>query len=95
MEGLAVRQPPGGNTPDHKFGTAEPARFSLLFGRIPVNQQARGVIQTKLAINSPGDEYEQEADKVSEPDPARAPIGHPGRRLMLNAGLRRGEPVVR
>ncbi|HEY9755042.1 MAG TPA: hypothetical protein V6C97_07775 [Oculatellaceae cyanobacterium] len=36
------------------------------------------LIQTKLTINQPGDEYEQEADRVAEqvmrmPDPASAP----------------------
>ena len=36
------------------------------FSRIPVHPPAPGAIQTKLAINRPVDEYEQEADRVSE-----------------------------
>ena len=32
----------------------------------PAVSPAEGAIQTKLAINQPGDEYEQEADRVSE-----------------------------
>src|SRR5262245_11344571 len=34
--------------------------------RIPIHPPAAGAIQTKLAINKPGDDYEQEADHVSE-----------------------------
>jgi hypothetical protein len=36
------------------------------FGRIPIHPPAAGAVRTKLAINQPGDEYEQEADRVSE-----------------------------
>lgn len=36
------------------------------FSLIPIRPPAAGVIQTKLAISEPGDEYEQEADRVSE-----------------------------
>ena len=32
----------------------------------PTVSPAAGVIQTKLAINQPGDEYEQEADRISD-----------------------------
>jgi hypothetical protein len=35
------------------------------FTRIPVHPRADGAIQTKLAINQPGDSYEQEADRVA------------------------------
>jgi hypothetical protein len=35
------------------------------FGQIPIHRPA-GVRQTQLAINGPGDEYEQEADRLSE-----------------------------
>jgi hypothetical protein len=41
-------------------------RFAHNFSRIPVHAPAAGVIQTKSAINKPGDEYEQEADSISE-----------------------------
>src|SRR5262245_37199174 len=36
------------------------------FARIPVSPPKAGVLQTKLAINKPGDKYEQEADRVAE-----------------------------
>lgn len=45
--------------------TASP-RFEHDFSRIPIHPPAVGAIQTKLAINKPGDEYEQEADRISE-----------------------------
>ena len=48
--------------------------FSHDFGRIPVYPPTAGVLQTKLAISTPGDQYEQEADQVADqvmrmPDP--------------------------
>jgi hypothetical protein len=46
-------------------GTTSP-RYGHDFSRIPIHPPAAGAIQTKLAINKPGDEYEQEADRVSE-----------------------------
>jgi Domain of unknown function (DUF4157) len=44
-------------------GTASP-RFGHDFSRIPLHPPAAGAIQT--TINQPGDEYEQEADRVSD-----------------------------
>ena len=41
-------------------------RFGYDFGRIPIQPPEVGAIQTKLQINKPGDEYEQEADRISE-----------------------------
>jgi len=41
-------------------------RFGHDFSGIPMHPPAAGAIQTKLAISKPGDEYEQEADRVSE-----------------------------
>src|SRR5271169_6623153 len=41
-------------------------RFGFDFGRLSILPLLANVIQTKLAINTPGDEYEQEADQVSE-----------------------------
>ena len=41
-------------------------RFGYDFSRIPIHSTPAGVIQAKLAINKPGDEYEQEADRVAE-----------------------------
>lgn len=46
-------------------GAASP-RFGHDFGRIPIRPPAAGAIRTNLAINKPGDEYEQEADRISE-----------------------------
>src|SRR5439155_5334425 len=41
-------------------------RLGYGLSRIPTHPPAAGAIQPKLAINKPGDEYEQEADHVSE-----------------------------
>src|SRR5262249_16160732 len=41
-------------------------RFGHDFSQIPKHAPEVGAVQTKLAINKPGDEYEQEADRVSE-----------------------------
>src|SRR5262249_7918102 len=46
-------------------GPASP-RFGHDFSRIPIHPPAARATQTKLAINEPRDEYEQEADRVSE-----------------------------
>jgi len=46
-------------------GTASP-NFGHNFSRIPVSLPNAGAMQAKLAINKPGDEYEQEADRVTE-----------------------------
>lgn len=42
------------------------SRFGHDFSRIPIHAPAAGAIQAKLAINKPGDEYEQEVDRISE-----------------------------
>lgn len=36
------------------------------FRRIPIYPSTRGAMQTKLAVGTPGDKYEQEADRVAE-----------------------------
>jgi hypothetical protein len=41
-------------------------RFGHDFSRIPTYTSTAGAIQTKLAINKPGDEYEQEADRIAD-----------------------------
>jgi Domain of unknown function (DUF4157) len=46
-------------------GTALP-HFGHDFARIPISPPKAGALQTKLPINKPGDEYEQEADSVAE-----------------------------
>jgi hypothetical protein len=56
------------NAEGPKVGSTSKAspRFGHDFGLIPLNPPLTGTIQTKLAINQPGDEYEQEADRISE-----------------------------
>jgi hypothetical protein len=68
-------------------------RFDL--SRIPPYPKAAARLQTKLAVNAPGDSYEQEADRVaaqvlatSEPP---APIGA-SRQVQRRAGLQGGQP---
>jgi len=59
-------------------------RFGHDFSQIPVHAKASVKIQPKLAVNTPGDIYEQEADRVSDevmhmPEPPlqrAAPFGH-------------------
>src|SRR5438105_915560 len=43
-----------------------PPRFQHDFTRIPIHPPAAGAIQTKLMINTPGDEYEQESNRVAD-----------------------------
>ena len=45
-------------------GTAS-SRFGHDFGRVPMHSPASGAIQTKLAIDQPGDEYELEAERLA------------------------------
>jgi hypothetical protein len=52
--------------PDVGLTAVASPRFGHDFSQIPIHPPAAGPIQTKLAINKPGDEYEQEADCVSE-----------------------------
>jgi len=46
--------------------SATSSNFGLDFSRIPIHPPAPGGIQPKLAINKPGDEYEQEADRIAD-----------------------------
>lgn len=41
-------------------------RFARDLSQIPVHAPARAILQTKLRVNTPGDAYEQEADRVAE-----------------------------
>ncbi len=52
--------------PDVGMTAAASPRFRHDFSQIPIHAPAGGVMQTKLTINKPGDEYEQEADRVAE-----------------------------
>src|ERR1051326_1686373 len=64
--------------PDARSTAAASPRFAHDFSRIPVHAPAAGVIQAKLTVNTPGDIYEQEADRVSE-----QVVRVPERRLQL------------
>jgi hypothetical protein len=46
-------------------GTTSP-RLGHDFSRIPIYRSIAGAIQTKLAVNQPGDAYEQEADGIAD-----------------------------
>jgi hypothetical protein len=46
-------------------GTESP-HFGHDFSRVSIHPPAAGAIQTKLAVGQPGDDYEREADRVSE-----------------------------
>ena len=46
--------------------TNEVARFSYDFSQTPVHPRSLASAQAKLTVNSPGDIYEQEADRLSE-----------------------------
>lgn len=54
------------NTEEVESGTTEIVHFGHDFSRVPIHTPAVKAVQTKLAINKPGDEYEQEADRVAE-----------------------------
>jgi len=72
----AIQQTLSTHVEESGVGSAASAspRFGYYFSRIPLYPRAAGPIQAKLAINKPGDKYEQEADRISEhvmrmPDP--------------------------
>ena len=62
--------------PEVGFTSTGVSQFGYDFSRIPIHSPATSAIQTKLAVNQPGDEYEQEADRVS--GQVTAPQAHPG-----------------
>jgi len=51
---------------DAGLTTAASHRFGHDCSRIPIHSSTAGALQTKLAVNQPGDEYEQEAERISE-----------------------------
>ena len=60
-----------------------PLALGTILAGFPYIPPVAGAIQTKLAINQPGDEYEQEADRVSEqvmrmPEPPTPQAGPDG-----------------
>ena len=80
MGNQAVPRQPGAQAQglDVASHTQATTRFAHDFSRIPLHAPAPITIQAKLAINTPGDAYEQEADHVaeqvmrmSEPNPKR------------------------
>jgi hypothetical protein len=52
--------------PDARSTAATSPRLAHDFSQIPVHAPAAGVIQAKLTINTPGDIYEHEPDRVPE-----------------------------
>ena len=50
--------------PVHEFSSV--AAFGHDFSQIPVHPNSPFTIQPKLTVNTPGDEYEQEADRISD-----------------------------
>lgn len=56
------------NAEEPKAGLTDTAlpHFGRDLSRIPMHPPTAGAIQTKLVFNKPGDEYEQEADRVAE-----------------------------
>jgi len=64
-------------------------RFGHDFSRIPTYTPASGVMQTKLAVNKPGDEYEQEADRIADQvlaAPAGSAVSSAPSRIQRYAG---------
>ncbi len=73
-------------------GTTLP-HFKHDFSRIPISSLTARPIQTKLAINKPGDEYEQEADRVAKqvmrmPAPSSGAFAPPVRHYLDNTAAR-------
>src|SRR5690242_18525093 len=52
--------------PKPYLATTASTRFAHDFSRIPVHSNVRGNVQAKLTVNTPGDIYEQEADRIAE-----------------------------
>ncbi len=91
--GLAQREPP---TP--YCSQTSSRRFGHNFSQIPIHPLPTGALQTKLAINQLGDQYEQEAERVSaqvmrtaEPTPLAPSYGAPATLQRKCAECARGE----
>jgi hypothetical protein len=56
------------NAQEPEAGLTGPAWscFGQDFRRIPIHPSVAGAIQTKLEVNKPEDEYEQEADRIAD-----------------------------
>ncbi|MEO7908473.1 MAG: DUF4157 domain-containing protein, partial [Roseiflexaceae bacterium] len=80
LQRAAISAPPVGQVPPivhdvlrssaQPLDTATRAFMKPCFGHdfspIPIYTHAAGRLQTKLAINTPGDDYEQEADRIAD-----------------------------
>ena len=65
-------------SPGQQLDKAEQAstrpHFSYDFSQIPVHSMSQASIQAKLAVNTPGDFFEQEADRIAK-DVIKMPSG--------------------
>jgi len=61
--------------PDAELTAATSQHFGHDFSRIPIHPPAGGAVQTKLSISTPGDTYEQVADRIA--DQVTATLAHP------------------
>jgi len=80
-------------------GVGSTARFRHDFSQIPIHPPKAGVIQTKLAINRPGDQYDQEAG--SDPHPlesdrssSESRFGHDFSRVRVQAPQQHALPFL-
>ena len=64
-------------------------RFAHDFSQVPIHPKARAKIQPKLTISTPGDIYEQEADRVADEVMRGEGIVRPDRWAAMNAPIPR------
>lgn len=66
----AIAHEPASHLPGQPFEVGPHAfsesRFVYNFSQMPTYASTAGVIQTKLAVNRPGDAYEREADRIAD-----------------------------
>ncbi len=80
--------------PEPAARSAAPWAFVRDLARIPAYLPARSAHQTTLAINRPGDIYEQEADRMADQvmaTPRQTPVGRVSSCIQRSAGLATGE----
>jgi len=88
----ALRSP--GQLRDEAMQTFMPPRFGHDFSKISVYPATPRIVQPKLKINQPGDEYEQEADRVAEQvlaAPAHTEVSGAAPHIQRYAGQPNGE----
>jgi hypothetical protein len=82
------------------YAEGAPRRLGHTFSQIPVRPPKADALQTKLAINKPGDEYEQEADRVAEqimkmPEPKlQRTLGNQAVQRLLQNNAEEGSALV-